>query len=92
MIKRRKKRRAIVPRTISTQTGHTVFPNSCLTVARYGTDGASFYRDQYGVPVDRSQLTYNDSLLLKGMSFPPCRCRRFAFRPVISSRAGIDAA
>jgi hypothetical protein len=30
----------------------------CLVVARYGTDGPFFYRDQYGVPLDHLQLAY----------------------------------
>jgi hypothetical protein len=32
---------------------------SCLIVAHYGTEGAFFYRDQYGVPLDQLQLAYN---------------------------------
>lgn len=36
---------------------------SCLVVARYGTDGPFFYRDQYGVSVDRLQLAYNNDEL-----------------------------
>jgi hypothetical protein len=41
----------------------------CLVVARYGTDGPFFYRDQYDVPVDRLQLAYSGdelNLVLKG--------------------------
>lgn len=41
----------------------------CLVVARYGTDGPFFYRDQYGVPVDHLQLAYSGdelNLVLKG--------------------------
>lgn len=35
----------------------------CLVVARYGTDGPFFYRDQYAVPADRLQLAYNSDEL-----------------------------
>jgi hypothetical protein len=41
----------------------------CLVVARYGTEGPFFYRDQYGVPVDHLQLAYSGddlNLVLKG--------------------------
>lgn len=41
----------------------------CLVVARYGTDGPFFYRDQYEVPVDHLQLAYSGdelNLILKG--------------------------
>ena len=31
----------------------------CLVVARYGTDGPFFYRDQYDVPIDHLQLAYS---------------------------------
>jgi hypothetical protein len=34
-------------------------PQRCLIVARYGTEGPFFYRDEYGVPVDHLQLAYN---------------------------------
>jgi hypothetical protein len=34
-----------------------------LIVARYGTDGPFFYRDQYGVPVDHLQLAYSSDEL-----------------------------
>jgi len=40
----------------------------CLIVARYGTDGPFFYRDQYEVPGDRLKVGYNSdelSALLK---------------------------
>jgi hypothetical protein len=40
---------------------------SCLVVGRYGTDGPFFYRDQYGVPVDRLQLAYNSDELASVM-------------------------
>ncbi len=33
--------------------------SACLVVARYGTDGPFFYRDEYEVPVDRLQLVYS---------------------------------
>lgn len=32
---------------------------ACLVVARYGTEGPFFYRDEYGVPADRLQPAYN---------------------------------
>jgi hypothetical protein len=32
---------------------------ACLIVARYGTDGPFFYRDQYGVSGQNPQLAYN---------------------------------
>lgn len=35
----------------------------CLIVARYGSDGPFFYRDQYGVPVDHLQLAYSSDEL-----------------------------
>ncbi len=35
----------------------------CLVVARYGTDGPFFYRDQYGVAVDHLQLAYSSDEL-----------------------------
>lgn len=31
----------------------------CLIVARYGTDNVFIYRDQYGVPAENLQLSYN---------------------------------
>lgn len=31
----------------------------CLVVARYGTEGPFFYRDQYDVPADHLQLAYS---------------------------------
>jgi hypothetical protein len=40
---------------------------SCLVVARYGTEGPFFYRDQYRVPVEQVQLAYNSDQLIAVM-------------------------
>lgn len=48
---------------VSAQEPLNLKNHPCLVVARYGTEGLFAYRDQYGVPLEHVQPSYNNDEL-----------------------------
>jgi hypothetical protein len=52
-----------LPALLRAQESPAPKTHPCLIVARYGTDGPYFYRDQYGVSIEHLQLVYSSDEL-----------------------------